>query len=61
MGITLAAVGVHTGAMLAVTALIAIVVYRWLGVAILRTAWVNFDRIWNAALAATGLILLAQL
>ncbi len=61
VGITLAAIGVHTGATLAVTALIAIVVYRWLGVAILRTAWVNFDRIWNAALATTGLILLAQL
>lgn len=58
MAITLAAVGVHTGAMLAVTALIAIAVYRWIGLAILRSAWLNFDRIWTAALAATGLVLL---
>lgn len=61
LGITLAAIGIHTAAMLAVTALIAIIVYRWLGVAILRTTWLNFDRIWSAALATTGLILLIQL
>jgi hypothetical protein len=61
VGITLAAIGIHTAATLAVTALIAIVVYRWLGVAILRTAWLNFDRMWNAALAGTGIILLFQL
>jgi hypothetical protein len=61
VGITLAAIGVHAAATLAVTALIAIVVYQWLGVAILRSAWLNFDRMWNAALAATGLILLIQL
>ena len=61
VGITLAAIGIHTAATLAVTALVAIVVYRWLGVAILRTAWLNFDRMWNAALATTGLILLFQL
>ena len=57
----LAAVGVHTGAMLAVTASLAIVVYRWVGLAILRTSWLNFDRIWSAALAATGIILLVRL
>jgi hypothetical protein len=56
--VTLVAVGIHTGAMLAVTALIAVVVYRWVGVAILRSAWVNFDLIWTAALAGTGVILL---
>ena len=61
VGITLAAIGVHTAATLAVTALIAIVVYQWLGVAILRAAWLNFDRMWNAALATTGFILLFQL
>jgi hypothetical protein len=61
VGITLAAIGLHASAMLAVTALIAIIVYRWLGVVILRTTWFNFDRIWSAALATTGLILLIQL
>jgi hypothetical protein len=59
-GIALAAVGVHTGAMLTVVTLIAVVVYKWLGLAVLRTAWLNFDRIWSAALVATGLILLIQ-
>ena len=60
MIVTLAAVGVHTGAMLAVTGIIAIVVYRWIGVAILRSAWLNFDRIWTAALVTMGLILLVS-
>jgi hypothetical protein len=59
-GIALAAVGVHTGAMLTVVTLIAVVVYKWIGLAVLRTVWLNFDRIWSAALVATGLILLIQ-
>ena len=60
MAVTLAAVGVHTGAMLAVTGVIAIAVYRWVGLAILRSAWLNFDRIWTAALVAMGVILLVS-
>ncbi|WP_088344132.1 MULTISPECIES: hypothetical protein [Rhodomicrobium] len=59
--IALAAVLVHTGAMLAVTAAIAIAVYRWIGLGILRSAWLNFDWIWSAALAATGVVLLTNL
>ena len=58
LGVTLAAVCVHTGAMLAVTAAIAIVVYEWLGLAMLRTAWLNVDLVWTAALVTTGLFLL---
>jgi hypothetical protein len=58
LGMTLAAVGVHTGAMLATTGLIAVVVYEWVGLAILRTAWLNVDLIWTAALATTGILLL---
>lgn len=54
----LAAVGLHTLAMLAVTGLIAIVVYGWLGLALLRRAWINLDLIWTIALVATGVILL---
>lgn len=49
---------VHSGAMLAVTALLAFLVYRILGVAVLRRAWPNLDLLWAAALAATGLWLL---
>jgi hypothetical protein len=54
----LAAIGVHTAAMLAVTGLVAIVVYEWLGLAMLRRAWINLDLLWTVALVATGLILL---
>lgn len=58
LSISLAAVAVHTGAMLAVTAAIAGVVYEWLGLEFLRRGWINLDRIWVAALAATGLLLI---
>lgn len=50
--------GVHTVAYLAVTGLLAWVVYRKLGLALLRKAWVNFDLVWAAALVATGLVTL---
>ncbi|MCW3477023.1 hypothetical protein [Limobrevibacterium gyesilva] len=55
--VALAAVGVHTLATLAVTGLIAFVVYDWLGLAVLKRGWVNFDLLWTGALAATGLAL----
>jgi len=56
--LTLAAVGVHTLAMLATTGAIAVVVYEWLGLAFLRRGWINLDLVWTAALVATGAILL---
>jgi hypothetical protein len=52
------ATGVHTLAYLAVTGLIAWVVYRKLGLAILRKTWFNFDLLWAAALVVTGLVTL---
>jgi hypothetical protein len=52
------AAGVHTIAYLAVTGLVAWVVYRKLGLALLRKAWFNFDLLWAAALVATGLVTL---
>ena len=52
------ATGVHTVAYLAVTGLIAWVVYRKFGLALLRKAWFNFDLLWAAALVATGLVTL---
>jgi hypothetical protein len=55
----LAAVGVHTLAMVATTGLMAAVVQAWLGLAVLRKAWLNVDALWVWALAATGLLLLA--
>lgn len=56
--VTLAAVVVHTAAMLAVTATIAFIVYRWVGLAVLRRGWLNLDLLWIFALVATGLGLL---
>ena len=52
------ATGVHTIAYLVVTGLFAWVVYRKLGLALLRKAWLNFDLIWAAALVATGVVTL---
>jgi predicted Zn-dependent protease len=54
----LAAIAVHSGTMLAVTAAMAGVVYEWMGLAFLRRGWINLDRIWIAVLTATGLILI---
>src|SRR5258705_363436 len=56
---TLAGVGIHTLAMLATTAIIAALIYEWLGLALLRRAWLNVDALWVAALATTGALLLA--
>jgi len=50
------ALAIHSVAMFAVMALIAVVVYEFVGLAILRRAWVNLDRIWAGALVAGGVI-----
>lgn len=57
-GTAIAGVLVHSVAMLATTAAIAIAVYGWIGLAILRSAWINLDLAWTLALAATGAYLL---
>jgi hypothetical protein len=54
----LLATGVHTLGYLAITGLIAWVVYRKFGLALLRTAWFNLDFIWAAALVVTGSVTL---
>lgn len=56
--LALLAVLLHTAAMLAVTGAVAFVVYRFVGVAILRTAWINLDLLWTAALVLAGALLL---
>ena len=58
LAIGLAVVGVHTVAMLAVIAIVAIVVYEWLGVDFLRRGWLNFDLLWSAVLMLSGLYML---
>jgi len=53
-----AALGLHTAAMLAAIAVIALAVYSWVGVGFLRRGWINFDLVWIGALAASGVVLL---
>jgi hypothetical protein len=50
----LLATAVHTTAYLAVTGLIAWVVYSKFGLTILRKAWLNLDAVWAAALVVTS-------
>jgi hypothetical protein len=54
----LLATAVHTTAYLAVTGLIAWVVYSKLGLAILRKAWLNLNLVWAAALVVTSVVTL---
>jgi hypothetical protein len=56
--IGIAALGVHTGAMLATIGLVSIAVYEWIGLALLRSYWINFDLVWIAALSLGGALLL---
>jgi len=46
------AVVIHTAAMVAVAGAIALVVYEFLGVGVLRRGWLNLDRLWPYALGA---------
>lgn len=52
------AVVVHTLGYLLTTALVAILVYEKLGLAMLRRAWFNIDLIWMLALMITGVFIL---
>jgi hypothetical protein len=52
----LAAVTVHSLAYLGVTSLVAWMVYRKLGLALLRKAWWNVDLMWAASLVGTGVL-----
>jgi len=54
----LGAVGLHTLSYLGVMTAAALIVYRRLGLAFLRTAWLNLDWVWAGALVITGLAVL---
>jgi len=56
----LAAVAVHTFSFLAVTALLATLVYEVFGLGLLRVAWVNLDALWAGALVVAGLVTLVM-
>jgi hypothetical protein len=55
----LAATTVHTVAMVAVAGAVAVVVYEIVGLRILRTAWINLDRLWAYALVGAGVATVA--
>ena len=54
------AVAVHTLAYLAVMVIVAWVVYRKLGLTLLRRAWLNMDWAWAGALVVTGIVVLLK-
>jgi hypothetical protein len=53
------ALGLHTLALFVVSGVIALVVYRKVGVDILRRAWINLDVVWVGALGVAGGLTLA--
>ncbi|GID27277.1 hypothetical protein [Paractinoplanes brasiliensis] len=55
----LGAAGLHTVAMFAAMALCAVLVYEFVGVAILRKAWFNMDRLWAAVMVGAGALTIA--
>jgi hypothetical protein len=50
--------GIHTLMMLTVSTAVAVAVYEWIGLEILRHAWLNVDLIWTLALLLAGGLLL---
>jgi hypothetical protein len=48
----------HVAAMVAVMAVVAVLVYDRLGVAVLRRAWINLDGVWAAAFVVAGALTL---
>ncbi|GAA3976066.1 hypothetical protein GCM10023085_68120 [Actinomadura viridis] len=50
--------GVHTLAMFVVAGVIAVLVYEIVGLAVLRRAWFNLDRLWAVALVTAGAVTL---
>lgn len=54
----LAAAIVHAAGYLLVTGAVAVLVYRRFGLRLLRTAWINLDLIWAAALGVTAVLIL---
>lgn len=59
--LTLVATAVHTAAMVLTAGALAWIVYRYIGLGLLRRAWVNLDLLWAVLLIAVGAIALAAL
>jgi NADH:ubiquinone oxidoreductase subunit K len=58
MPTALAALGLHSTAMLLAVAAISVAVYIWIGVDFLRRGWINLDIVWVLALGICGVVLL---
>ena len=58
LALGLQATALHTAGYLLVTGLLALLVYRKLGLRMLRTVWINLDLIWGGALVVTGAVAL---
>ena len=58
--VAVAAVALHTAAYFTVMAIAAWVVYRKLGLSLLRKAWFNMDWLWAGALVLTGMVVLLK-
>jgi hypothetical protein len=56
--LAVAAVALHTAAYFTVMVLAAWIVYRKLGLGLLRKAWFNMDWLWAGALVLTGMVVL---
>jgi hypothetical protein len=54
--VALLATLVHTVGYLAVAGILAVVVYEKVGLRLLRTAWINLNLIWAAALIVTAVL-----
>jgi hypothetical protein len=59
-GTAIAAVGIHTLAMLFIAGAVAVAVYEWVGLAFLRRGWINLDLVWMLVLIGAGVILLVM-
>jgi hypothetical protein len=54
IGVQFFAIAIHTFGYLVLTGTSAWVVYKWLGLALLRKAWVNLDLVWAVTLIVTA-------
>jgi hypothetical protein len=58
LGVGAVGIALHVAAMLAVMGVVAVVVYERLGLKVLRTAWLNTDRLWAGAFVLAAFITL---
>jgi hypothetical protein len=61
MNEALLGIGLHTAALFLVMSVVAWIVFRRVGLAFLRSHWINFDLLWAGALLLTGGIALVGL